>query len=339
MKQFFYLLAASSILLTSCNKPFKKAKGGLQYKIISEGKGKTIANGTFFEIQFDQVYKGPGKDTILFDSRTSSNNIVPMDSVQIPPVYYKIFSESRKGDSIITKQLTDSIMKGNTPPFMKKGAYIISHYKIVNVFETKEAAEAAYKVQMETARVKDSIKAIGQSKADDKLITDYLAKNNIKAVKAPEGTYVEIITPGAGPNADTSVSAQVLYTGKTLKGVTFDSNMDTTGGRPSQPLLVSMNNDPSRGLTVIKGWTDGLTLLNKGAKARFYVPSTLAYGSQVKSQEIGANEILVFDINLVNLLNRNEAVSENEKMQKMMMEEQRNAMLRAQAQQQQGKGQ
>jgi FKBP-type peptidyl-prolyl cis-trans isomerase FkpA len=333
MKHSIYLLAVTCLLLASCNKPFKKAEGGLQYKIISDGKGKTLKNGDFFEIQIDQHYKGTGKDTLLFDSKTVGNQIVPMDSASIPPVYFKIFKEARKGDSIIVKQLTDSLMKngGNTPPFMKKGAYLIFNYKIVNVFETKESADSANRAQLEIARGKDSVKAIEQLKKDDKTITEYLAKNNIKAVKAPQGTYVEIISQGTGPLIDTSVSVQVFYRGKTLAGKEFDSNMDTTSGQPKTPLLIAMVQDPSRGLTVIKGWTDGLTLLSKGAKAKFYIPSTLAYGPQAQGPDLGANEILVFDIEVADLLNRDKAVIENEKARKIMMA-QREAMMQAQQQ-------
>ena len=157
------------------------------------------------------------------------------------------------------------------------------------------------------------------------------AKCQFKAVKAPQGTYVEIISQGAGPLIDTSVSVQVFYRGKTLAGKEFDSNMDTTSGQPRTPLLVAMVQDPSRGLTVIKGWTDGLTLLSKGAKAKFYIPSTLAYGPQAQGPDLGANEILVFDIEVADLLNRDKAVIENEKARKQMMA-QREAMMQAQQQ-------
>jgi hypothetical protein len=77
----------------------------LQWKLLKEvhyfffliflkrEKGKLLKNGNFFEIQFDQVYSGAGKDSVLFDSKTASNQIVSLDSATIPPVYYKIFSE------------------------------------------------------------------------------------------------------------------------------------------------------------------------------------------------------------------------------------------------------
>ena len=95
-----------------------------------------------------------------------------------------------------------------------------------------------------------------------------------------------------------------------------------------------MSNDPSRGMTVIKGWNDGLTLLNKGAKARFYIPSSLGYGSQAQGPELKANEILIFDIVVADVLDRAQATAANAQMQKMMMD-QREAMMRAQQQAQQ----
>lgn len=327
MKHFFYLLAATSLLFASCTKPFKKVKGGLQYKIISDGKGKTLQNGNFFEIQFDQVYSGAGKDTILFDSKTVSNQIVTMDSAAIPPEYYKIFSESRKGDSIVVKQLTDSIMKGgNTPPFMKKGAYIIAHYKIVNVFFTKESADSAFQVQMVLVKSQDSVKAITQLKTDDKKIADYLAKNNIKAVKAPQGTYVEIINPGAGDAVDNSKVLKVFYTGKTLEeGKVFDSNRDSTFGH-TELLPVNMGAAPGTQGSVIKGWTDGLSLLKKGGKAKLYIPSSLAYGSQGAGGEIKPNTNLLFEVEVVDVVSAEQANAEAEIQRKKMEAEQKKSM-------------
>src|SRR4249920_1068357 len=111
MKQFFYLVIVSTVLLASCGQPFKKNGNGMEYKIISGGTGKTVKDGNFFEIQFKQTYQGAGLDTLLYDSRKMANQIASMDSVSIPHPYYKIFSQIKKGDSIIIKQLVDSIMK------------------------------------------------------------------------------------------------------------------------------------------------------------------------------------------------------------------------------------
>ncbi|MEO6549623.1 MAG: FKBP-type peptidyl-prolyl cis-trans isomerase [Ferruginibacter sp.] len=340
MKHFFYLLAVTSLLLASCSTPFKKTEGGLQYKIISDNKGNTIKGGNFFEIRFDQVYSGPGKDTVLFDSKTVSNQIVPLDSTAIPAVYYKIFAQARKGDSIVVKQPTDSIMKGgNTPPFMKKGAFIVGHYKIVNIFESKASADSANKAQMVLARANDSVKAISQLKTDDKTIADYLAKNKIQAVKAPMGTYVEIITPGEGLVADTSKVLKVLYTGKTLEGGTkFDSNTDSAFGH-MEPYAVNMGAMPGAPGSAIKGWMDGLSILKKGSKARFYIPSSLAYGAQGAGNDIKPNSNLVFDIEIVDIIGTQQAMVEANAQRKKMEEAQKKAMEGAQNAQRPSTGQ
>jgi len=91
-----------------------------------------------------------------------------------------------------------------------------------------------------------------------------------------------------------------------LNGKMFDSNTDSSSTH-KEPLKVNMTNDYTLGVPVIKGWTDGLTLLNKGAKAKFYVPSVLGYGKQAIRDLIPENSILMFDIEVVNILSKAEA--------------------------------
>jgi ABC-type transport system substrate-binding protein len=97
-----------------------------------------------------------------------------------------------------------------------------------------------------------------------------------------------------------------------------------------------MTNNQMLGSGVIKGWTDGMTLLNKGAKAKFYIPSSLAYGAQGAGADIGPNEILVFDIEVLDILNQTQAMADMEATQKRMQEMQQrmmDSMQKAQAQQ------
>lgn len=333
MKHSFYLATAAIILLAGCTRPFKKAEGGMEYKIISDEKGKKIQKGNFFEIQINQEYKGSNKDTVLMSSKDFPNQIVPLDSTAIPPVYYKIFAQARKGDSIVVKQLTDSLMKqgqGQTPPFMKKGAHIYATYKIINVYETREAADSAYKIQQEVARAKDSIKMQAQIKLDDKSITDYLAKNKITTVKAPAGTYVQVLAPGEGDAVDASKVLKVYYTGKTMdEGTVFDSNVDPKFGR-TEVLPVNMGAEPGSRGSVIKGWTDGLSMLKKGAKANLYIPSALAYGARGSGAEIKPNANLIFEVEIVDVISMEQAKAEAMKEQMKMQAQQQKMMDSAQ---------
>jgi FKBP-type peptidyl-prolyl cis-trans isomerase len=329
MKHSYYFIAVAALLLASCSQPFKKTDNGIEYKIISEGKGDLIKAGNFFEIQFEQRYKGSNKDTLLFSSKDFSNQVVALDSNSIPPVYFKIFKQIRKGDSIVVKQLTDSVLKqgaNGMPTFIKKGAFITSYYKIVNIYLTRESADSAYKLQMLMAKSKDSLKAIDQLKKDDKKITDYLAANKIQAVKAPQGTYVQIINPGEGDVLDSSKVLKVLYTGKTLEdGKVFDSNKDPKFNH-TDLLPITFNLPAGAPGSVIKGMTDGLSLLKKGAKAVLYIPSSLAYGAQGAGGDIKANANLIFEVEIVEAIPAAQAKAEEEAKRKVMEAMQKKAM-------------
>ena len=67
-------------------------------------------------------------------------------------------------------------------------------------------------------------------------------------------------------------------------------------------LMVNLTTDPMVGMTVVPGMSEGLKMLNKGAKAKLYIPSPLAYGAPAAGPDIKPNSILVFDFEVINLL-------------------------------------
>ncbi len=246
---------------------------------------------------------------------TAHNRCV--DSMSVPPAYFKIFSQLGNHDSVVIRMPTDSILKsGQAPPFIKKGEYIIAHYKIVNVFTSRTQADSAFKSQRAILHARDSVLAIAQLATDTKTITDYLAKNNIATVKGTKGTFVAIHSQGTGSLIDTSVAVKVNYTGRTLSGTIFDSNTDPSFNHLT-PLTVKMWLTQQQG-GVIDGWTDGLKLLSKGAKATFYIPSSLAYGKQAAGDKIKPNSILVFDVEIVDVETKAQAQADEDAEKKKM---------------------
>jgi FKBP-type peptidyl-prolyl cis-trans isomerase len=339
-KLLFALPLFMAILLVSCETKFKKGTGGMEYKIISNGKGALIKDGNSFEITPYATYTK--KDSILITEENRVNQIVTLDSTKIPPAYYAIFKQIREGDSVVVKEKTDSILaKGGEIPWMKKGFAILQSFKIQKIYSDSNSVMDAQKRISVVARAKDSIRyfkklkedsiaATKQIIEDDKGLKDYIAKNKITATKTAAGTYVEMITPGTGTIND-SVGVKVNYTGKTFDGKMFDSNTDPSKGHVS-PYLVNMAQP-----NVIKGWVAGLKLLGKGAKARFYVPSALGYGATGNGSSIPANANLIFDIEIVDVLNKAQTdAAQKEEMMKQQMEMMKQQQAMQQAQQQQG---
>jgi FKBP-type peptidyl-prolyl cis-trans isomerase len=107
------------------------------------------------------------------------------------------------------------------------------------------------------------------------------------AKKTASGLAYRELTPGTGTDHPTATgSVTVNYTGWTPDGKMFDS---TVAHR--QPATFRLNN-------VIKGWTEGVALMTKGEKVRFWIPASLAYGD--KPTRPGAPPgPLVFDIELI----------------------------------------
>jgi FKBP-type peptidyl-prolyl cis-trans isomerase FklB len=130
-----------------------------------------------------------------------------------------------------------------------------------------------------------------QAEENKKKSTEFLAKNklNKKITTTASGLQYEVLKEGDGKGKPTASStANVTYTGKLMDGTVFDST-DKNGGKPIELNLSG----------VIPGWTEGIQLMSKGAKYRFYIPSDLAYGDNGAGGVIPPGAALIFEVELV----------------------------------------
>jgi FKBP-type peptidyl-prolyl cis-trans isomerase len=341
MKQFLNVAVICAIALAACTTPFKKAKDGTQYKVISLTKGPQLVTGNYMEMNVVTKLTGKGKDSIMGSSVEDGMPQYGLyDTANFPPPYKEIFKSIHVGDSIFLKISTDSILAkapaGQAPPFIKKGMFICQSYTITNVYTTKEQVDSAQKTHIKVARQKSAAKAIVQIKKileenkdqlakDDKAIADYLAKNNIKATKTEWGTYIAVQNEGTGDQLTSADIAMVNYTGKSFdSSKVFDSNTDPAFGHV-QPYTVNLAMlEPGQG--VILGWDDALLHMKKGTKATVYIPSTLGYGKSGNGPKIKGDAILVFDMEVVDVSTEEKMMAKQAEEQKKQMEAQQKAM-------------
>ena len=107
--------------------------------------------------------------------------------------------------------------------------------------------------------------------------------------KTDSGLYYKIIQKGDGAKPEQGQNVSVHYKGMFVDGSVFDSSY-----KRSEPIEfpVGMGN-------VIAGWDEGIQLLQVGDKARFVIPSHLAYGERGAGGVIPPNATLIFDVELM----------------------------------------
>lgn len=118
-------------------------------------------------------------------------------------------------------------------------------------------------------------------------ILEYLETNNIDATEHISGLYYSITEEGTGTDMPSFNSiVEVKYKGYLTDGYVFD---ETKG-----------DNTAEFGLgQVIAGWRIGMTLMKKGGKATFVIPSNLGYGFR-GTGTIPPNAVIIFDVELIN---------------------------------------
>ena len=107
------------------------------------------------------------------------------------------------------------------------------------------------------------------------------------------GLRYKITDKGNGNSAVVGKNVKVHYKGQLIDGTVFDSSF-----KRNEPIEFTLGIGQ-----VIKGWDEGLALLSEGDKARFIIPSDLAYGESGAGGVIPPNANLIFDVELVSVAN------------------------------------
>ena len=120
----------------------------------------------------------------------------------------------------------------------------------------------------------------------------YLAENAKKegVVTLPSGLQYKVIKEGNGKKPKATDKVKCHYEGFLIDGKVFDSSIQR-----GEPAVFPLNQ-------VIAGWTEGLQLMQEGAKYRFFIPYDLAYGANGAGGAIPPYAALVFDVELIEVL-------------------------------------
>ncbi|WP_289064924.1 FKBP-type peptidyl-prolyl cis-trans isomerase [Prevotella pectinovora] len=120
----------------------------------------------------------------------------------------------------------------------------------------------------------------------------FLAENGKKegVVTLKSGLQYEVLREGNGKKPKATDQVKCHYEGTLINGQVFDSSY-----KRNEPAVFPLNQ-------VIPGWTEGLQLMQEGAKYRFYIPYILAYGESGAGGSIPPFATLIFDVELLEVI-------------------------------------
>ena len=120
----------------------------------------------------------------------------------------------------------------------------------------------------------------------------YLAENAKKdgIITLPSGLQYQVLKEGNGKKPTAKDTVMCHYEGFLIDGTVFDSSVQR--GEPATFPLQQ----------VIAGWTEGLQLMQEGAKYRFFIPYRLAYGEGGAGNSIPPFAALIFDVELIQVV-------------------------------------
>lgn len=146
---------------------------------------------------------------------------------------------------------------------------------VQNFFQEQEV-----KQQAAAAEAGKAAKAAGEA---------FLAENGKKegVVTLPSGLQYQVLKEGNGKKPSATDQVVCHYEGTLIDGTIFDSSY-----KRNEPATFGLNQ-------VIPGWTEGVQLMQEGAKYRFFIPYKLAYGERGAGAQIPPFAALVFDVELI----------------------------------------
>jgi FKBP-type peptidyl-prolyl cis-trans isomerase FkpA len=177
----------------------------------------------------------------------------------------------------------------NMPVFLQAMTALIAGQKPLLSETEMDQIREAFSKRME-AKEKARIADLARKNAADG--SAFLAKNKQTkgVISTPTGLQYMVLRQGNGKRPRSTERVRVNYRGTLLDGNEFDSSYSR--GQPAEFALDQ----------VIPGWTEGVALMPVGAKYRFWIPSAIAYGERGSPPTIGPNATLVFDVELLDIL-------------------------------------
>jgi FKBP-type peptidyl-prolyl cis-trans isomerase FklB len=154
--------------------------------------------------------------------------------------------------------------------------------------EAQQIVQEYFQKQEEKMRAEQAEKGKAARVEGEKYLAENAKKEGVKTL--PSGLQYQVLREGNGKKPTAKDSVKCHYEGFLIDGTVFDSSVQR-----GEPAVFGLQQ-------VIAGWTEGLQLMQEGAKYRFFIPYRLAYGEGGAGQLIPPYAALIFDVELIEVV-------------------------------------
>lgn len=154
--------------------------------------------------------------------------------------------------------------------------------------EAQQLVNSFFQEQEAKQRAAAAEKGKAVKEAGEKFLAENAKKDGI--ITLPSGLQYQVLKEGNGKSPKATDRVKCHYEGTLIDGTMFDSSIQR-----GEPAVFGLNQ-------VIAGWTEGVQLMQEGAKYRFFIPYNLGYGEHGAGASIPPFAALVFDVELIEVM-------------------------------------
>jgi FKBP-type peptidyl-prolyl cis-trans isomerase len=289
---------------------------GLSYKAMRVGNGRKAQDGEWVQLSLvmkvahrkDEKGKQTGKD------KKSKQERILMNSFSEPqPFLIELgghLKKTRMAEMIGMVEERQHMVFKCSPKYYLGEEHKEHLEEVLKTIDLKIDDELVVDIKVDKIMTKEEriqmieTQRIAQLEKDKQMIIDHLAAHNITASLTNSGLFYTIDLSSEDIAVVQNKTVKVNYTGRLLDGTIFDTSLEEVAKtnncynarRAYQPIEFQVGVGH-----VIAGWDEGLLLLKKNEKARFFIPSSLAYGTEGAGAPIPANSVLIFEVEVVDV--------------------------------------
>ena len=154
--------------------------------------------------------------------------------------------------------------------------------------DAQQIVQEYFAKQEQAMNAKRAEEGKAHKEAGEKYLMENAKKDGV--VTLPSGLQYKVIQEGNGKKPTAKDTVMCHYEGFLIDGTVFDSSVQR-----GEPATFGLQQ-------VIAGWTEGLQLMQEGAKYRFFIPYRLAYGEGGAGASIPPFATLIFDVELIQVI-------------------------------------